>query len=62
MNTSRATVALSAIILAAVISLSGHAPIDPSPAADPSVPPASVAFAKADAPAAPQGNVQDLTY
>ena len=64
MNTSRATVAVSAIILAALISLTaGHAPLE-THAIDPSVPPATVAFSHGDTRTAPpqEGNVQDLTY
>lgn len=64
MNTSRATIAVSAIILAALISLTaGHAPLDKN-TVDPSVPPATVAFSHGDTRTPPpqEGNVQDLTY
>jgi hypothetical protein len=62
MNSSRFAVALSALILAAVVSLSAGRPqIDDAPGFDPNLPSAATAFAKADAPQ-PEGNVQDLTY
>jgi hypothetical protein len=61
MNSSRATVALSALILAAVVSLSASRPqINDAPGIDPSVPAAATAFAQADVRG--EGNVQDLTY
>jgi hypothetical protein len=65
MNTSRATVGISAIILAAAISLAGG-PREADKVAsvkDPSVPSASEAFNYPDNyRKASEGNVQDLTY
>ena len=66
MNTSRATVGIAIIFLAAALSLVG-APHQSSERAaafkgDPSVPPASEALRQGDMKAAPEGNVQDMAY
>jgi hypothetical protein len=65
MNTSRATVGISAIILAAAISLTGWRESGdkaPNSAGDPSVPSATVAFQQQGDRKLPEGNVQDLAY
>jgi len=63
MNTSRATVGIAIVFLAAALSLAAtpHSYIaSASYAGDPSVPPASEALR--DAKDAPQGNVVDMAY
>ena len=59
MNTPRATLVVSAVILAAAFTFSGHAPRD-GPYGDPPVPSASAALANSPAPES--GNVEDRTY
>lgn len=60
---ARATVGITALVLAAALSMSGvlrdGGPSAAKPAADPSVPPASQAF---KAGQQSEGNVQDMTY
>jgi hypothetical protein len=62
-HSTRASVGITALVLAAALSFSGvlreGGPNAATPAADPSVPPASQAF-KAGQPS--EGNVQDMTY
>ena len=65
MNTSRATVGIAIVFLAAALTLAGTPQtVEGGPAfqADPSVPPASEVFRAADAGNASQGNVLDLAY
>ena len=63
MNTSRATVGIAIVFLAAALSLAATPHSYTAVAAfagDPSVPPASEALR--DTKDAPQGNVQDMAY
>ena len=66
MNTSRATVGIAIIFLAAALSLAGvpHQSSERAAAftGDPSVPPASVAFKQSDSKGVTHGNVEDLAY
>ena len=65
MNTSRATVGIAIIFLAAALSLAGTPHQSEHTAAftgDPSVPPASEAFRQAETKNISQGNVEDLAY
>lgn len=64
MNTSRATVGIAIVFLAAALSLAGTPhPVDSAGAyaGDPSVPSASEAF-RSDTKNVSQGNVVDLAY
>jgi hypothetical protein len=63
MNTSRATVGITVVFLAAAISLAviPHTEAPAAYAGDPSVPPASEVFRNDTKPAEP-GNVADLAY
>ncbi len=65
MNTSRATVGIAIVFLAAALMLAGSPhPSDPPQAfaGDPSVPSAAEAFRTADEKVAAQGNVVDMAY
>ena len=65
MNTSRATVGIAIIFLAAALSLAGAPPPGEHTTAytgDPSVPPASEAFKQGEATGVAQGNVHDMAY
>jgi hypothetical protein len=65
MNTTRATVGIAIVFLAAALTLAGtpHAPEGaPAFTGDPSVPPASEVFSAADTKRVAQGNVEDLAY
>ena len=64
MNTSRATVGIAIIFLAAALSLAGAPQPNEKPAAfmgDPSVPSASEAF-RGETKGVSTGNVQDMAY
>ena len=64
MNTSRATVGIAIIFLAAALSLAGAPQLNEKSAAlagDPSVPSASEAF-RAETKSASTGNVEDMAY
>ncbi len=64
MNTSRATVGIAIVFLAAALSLAGAPhPADPGAySGDPSVPPASEVFRNGETKNVSQGNVEDLAY
>jgi hypothetical protein len=65
MNTTRATVGIAIVSVAAALTLAGtpHAPEGGRAfTGDPSVPPASEVFRTADTRNASQGNVEDLAY
>jgi hypothetical protein len=66
MNTSRATVAIAIIFLAAALTLAGAPQQNGDNAAqsprDPSVPSASEAFKQSESKGLSQGNVEDLAY
>ena len=64
MNTSRATIGIAIVFLAAALSLAGvpHSEHGAAPAGDPSVPPASEVFRAGETKPVAQGNVEDLAY
>ena len=65
MNTSRATVGIAIVFLAAALSLAGTPHVADHGAAyagDPSVPPASEVFSRGETRNVAQGNVEDLAY
>jgi hypothetical protein len=65
MNTSRATVGIAIVFLAAALSLAGTPHTVEGGAAftgDPSVPPASEVFRVGDTKNVSQGNVEDMAY
>ena len=65
MNTSRATVGLAIVFLAAALTLAAlphEQQAGPAFTGDPSVPSASEAFRNAETKTASQGNVVDMAY
>jgi hypothetical protein len=65
MNSSRATVGIAIVFLAAALSLAAiprERPAAPAFSGDPSVPSATAAFREGDAKTAAQGNVVDMAY
>jgi hypothetical protein len=64
MNTSRATVGIAIVFLAAALSLAAipHSERVTAFTGDPSVPSASEAFRAGDTKTVSQGNVEDLAY
>ena len=68
MNTSRATVGIAIVFLAAALSLAGaphsveRGTGNTGHAGDPSVPPASEVFRAGETKNVSQGNVEDLAY